>query len=91
MFGQIKFENFEGLTKLPQKAASAWSVMEGLTGVGYKPLLYVGSQLVNGTLHWFIAERTLIYKDPVRHIIKLAILHNGEGYKLVEDSVEKIF
>ena len=91
MFGQIKFEDFDGLTKLPQRAASAWSVMEGLTGVGYKPLLYVGSQLVNGTLHWFIAERTLVYKDPVRHIIKLAILQKGEDYELVEDSIKVIF
>ena len=91
MFGQIKFEDFEGLTKEPQRAASAWSVMEGLTGVGYKPLVYVGGQPVNGILHWFIAERTIMYKDPIRNIIKLAILQKGEDYELVEDSIKVIF
>ena len=91
MFGQIKLEAFEGLTKMPQRAASAWAVMDELTGVGYKPLIYVGPQPVNGTLHWFIAERTQPYRYEIRNIIKLAILQKGEDYEFIEDSVEKIF
>ena len=62
MLGKIAFEEFEGLTSMPQRAASAWSAMEsgGLVGASYKPLLYVGTQLVKGVNHWFIAEQTLI-------------------------------
>ena len=43
MFGQIELAKFEGLTKMPQKAASAWATLEGLVGASYKPLLYLGS------------------------------------------------
>lgn len=57
MLGAIQFENFEGLTKMPQKAASAWgAVNNGLAGASYKPLLFVGTQVAKGTNYWFIAE-----------------------------------
>ena len=46
--GAIQLEAFTGLTKLPQKAATAWTAVEGLIGVSYKPLLYVGEQVVDG-------------------------------------------
>ena len=71
MLGQIQFENFKGLTEMPQKAASAWNAFEqeGLTGASYKPLLYVGEQTAKGTNYWFIAEQTLTTKTPVKKII----------------------
>ena len=90
MFGAIEFEEFKGLTKMPQKAASAWATLEGLVGASYKPLLYLGSQQVNGTLHWFIAEQALMTYPPIRRVIKLAIRELDGDYKLIEGSIETI-
>ena len=40
MLGAIKFEEFEGLTKMPQKAASAWSAVDnGLVGASIEVLI----------------------------------------------------
>ena len=103
LLGGIEFEEFKGLDKMPQKAASAWIAVEGgITGAGYKPLIYVGSQVAKGITHWFIAEQTIIYKEPERHIVKLAVNEFNqpvEGsvdefetvYKLVPHSIEIIF
>lgn len=91
MYGQIKLENFEAC-KLPQKAASAWSGAEfdKLVGAKYKPLLYLGEQLVNGTLYWFIAEQTIPYTFEIRHVIKLAILEKDGGYEFLDETVQRI-
>ena len=103
LLGGITLEEFKGLDKMPQKAASAWVAIDGgLTGAGYKPLIYVGSQVAKGITHWFIAEQTIIYKEPERHIVKIAVNEFNqpiEGsdnefetvYKLVPHSIEIIF
>ena len=68
MFGKINLENFDGMTKMPQKAATAWAGAFGepLAGASFKPLLYLGDQLVNGTNYYFIAEETLATRCPTR-------------------------
>ena len=103
MLGGIQLEEFKGMDKMPQKAASAWVAVEGgIVGAGYKPLLYVGSQVVKGINHWFIAEQTLILAKPERHIVKIAVnefTQKVEGkddefetlYKIVPHSIEVIF
>lgn len=91
MFGKIEFENFEGLTKLPQKAASAWAAVDGgLVGASYKPLLYIGKQTVRGVNHWFIAEQTLVTNPPVKHIVTIAINEFNGVYAIVPSSIEVI-
>ena len=45
ILGEIEFEPFEGLTKMPQGFASAWSKAEETTGASYKPLMCVGKQI----------------------------------------------
>ena len=91
MLGAIQFEPFEGLTKMPQKAASAWSgVTEGLCGASYKPLVYIGTQLVRGVNYWFIAEQTLITNPPVRHIVTIAVNEFNGVYAVVPSSIEVI-
>lgn len=103
MLGGIQLEEFKGMEKMPQKAASAWVAVEGgITGAGYKPLLYVGSQVVKGVNHWFVAEQTLIFAQPERHIVKIAVnefnqkIEGKDGefetvYKIVPHSIEVIF
>ena len=89
MLGKIDFEEFKGLTSMPQKAASAWSAFEtsGLCGASYKPLVYVGKQQVNGVNHWFIAEQTLVTATPIRRIVTIAINENNETYTIVPGSI----
>lgn len=92
MLGEVILENFKGLDKMPQEAASAWVALDGgIVGAGYKPLLYVGNQQVHGTNHWFIAEQTLILAEPERHIVKVAVNQQGDKFTVVPDSIEKIF
>ena len=99
MFGQMNLAQFQGLKNMPQEAQSAWDAVfpttgdgseEKLVGAGYKPLLYLGDQLVDGTLHWFIAEQTIPYKYEIRHVIKMAILEKDGEYKFSEETVSKI-
>ena len=92
MLGAIQFEDFEGLTSMPQKAASAWSALEtgGIVGASYKPLLYVGTQAVKGVNHWFIAEQTLVTNPPVRHIVAIAINEFNGVYSIVPSSIETL-
>ena len=91
MFGKIDFENYEGLKTMPQSAASAWAAIDGgLCGASYKPLLYVGKQNVRGINHWFIAEQTLVTKEPVKHIVTIAINEFNGAYAVVPSSIEVI-
>ena len=89
MFGKIELEEFAGLTSMPQKAASAWSgAIDGLVGASYKPLLYLGKQVVKGVDHFFVAEQTLITNPPVRRIVMLVINEFNGKYELVPESIE---
>ena len=91
-FGQIQLEQFIDDGRLPQKTATIWHGVNWaeLTGAGYKPLLYLGPQQVNGILHWFIAEQTLMTHPVARHVIKMAILQQGDEYEFCKDSVTRI-
>lgn len=97
MFGQIQLEDFVGLKNMPQKAQTAWDAVfkPDMVGVKFKPLIYAGSQEVNGILHWFITERTQPYHFEIRNVIKMAILEkNGEKgveYSFDEKTISKIF
>ena len=92
MFGQLQLEQFTGLTSMPQKAASAWdgAFATEMVGAQFKPLLYLGQQIVNGTLHWFIAERTQPYRFEIRNVVKLAIVEKDGQYTFDDNSVSKI-
>lgn len=91
MFGKIELEKFDGITTMPQHAASAWSgAIEGLVGASYKPLLYLGKQVVRGVNHYFVAEQTLITNPPIRRVVKLVINEFNGEYELVGDSIEDI-
>ena len=91
MFGKIQLEEFKGLTAMPQKAASAWSsIMDGLVGVNYKPLVYCGAQVVKGLNYWFICEMNITYVKSERKIVLLAINEFEGKYELVKESIEVI-
>ena len=87
--GAIEVVEQQGLTKMPQGAASAWSAFDGsMTGAGYKPIAYVGEQIVKGTNYVFLAEQTLILAQPERHIVAVTINEFNGNYNVV--NIERI-
>lgn len=65
---------------LPQKAQSAFTAITGgLVGVEYMPVLYVGSQLVNGTNYCILALQTLVLPDPEKRLVKMIINVDTKG------------
>ena len=73
LLGGVTILEQKEMTGFPQKAASAWSVMSGLVGAKYKPMTYVGTQVVKGVNHFFIAEQTLLTTTGDRHIVLVTI------------------
>lgn len=84
MLGSIQLEEFKGTTKMPQRAASAWAFIDGMVGVGLKPLLYLGEQLVKGVNYWFIAERTTITAEPKRNVVLIGVNEFQGTYSTVK-------
>lgn len=91
MTGAIEFNIITDMTKLPQKAASAMSAIETaeLTGASYKPIMYVGTQIVRGVNYWFICEQTIITAHPKKKIVKLAVNEFQGEFKLVLNETDK--
>ena len=59
---------------LPQKAESAFTaVTGGLVGADYEPVLYVGSQLVNGVNYCVLAMQTLLTATSEKRLVKMVI------------------
>ena len=73
MTGAIEFAEQKELKTMPQHAASAWSVMGALVGASYKPIAYVGQQIVKGVNHVFIAEQTLLSTAGAKHMVLVTI------------------
>lgn len=81
--GGIEIIEQKEMTAFPQRAASAWTIMNGLIGANYKPIAYVGTQVVKGVNHVFIAEQTLITSTPERHIVLVTINEFDNKFSLV--------
>ena len=65
---------------LPQKVASAFTaVTGGLVGAEYQPVLYVGSQVVNGTNYCVLALQTLVTSDAPKRLVKMVIHEGTDG------------
>ncbi len=60
---------------MPEKVATGFAqVFEDIVGASYVPLVYCGSQIVNGTNYMIICEQTLITNPPANHVVKV-VLH----------------
>ncbi|MBR1579746.1 MAG: hypothetical protein IJ668_04535 [Selenomonadaceae bacterium] len=73
LLGGITVLEQKEMTAFPQKAASAWSAMNGFVGAKYKPMAYVGTQIVKGVNHIFVAEQTLVTTTADRHIVLITV------------------
>lgn len=56
--------------------------MEGLVGVGYVPVAYLGSQVVAGTNHCILAQATVVYPDAAPRYVLIYL------YEALDGSVE---
>ncbi len=90
MLGKIEFEQFKGLTTMPQKAATAFGAVDSLIGAKYVPLVYVGKQIVKGVNHYFIAEQTLTTADGEKNIVSLCVNEFNGKFVVVPHSIKKI-
>lgn len=71
---------------LPQNVATGFTqVFENGEGAHYTPVLYCGTQAVNGTNHMIICHQTLVTLDRDEHLVKVIIngSPNGEKWTLV--------
>lgn len=79
MLGGWNFDDFKG-ANLPQKVASGFAaVFGGFTGADYQPIVYLGSQVVNGINYLVIAKQTLVTKISEEHIVKIVINEAPDG------------
>jgi len=60
--------------------------LQGLVGVGYKPLFYVGSQVVKGTNHYFICQAKGMYPgaDPYAVLMCINVFDNRSSIVFIE-------
>lgn len=66
--------------KLPQTLATGFQKVYGdRQGAGFKPLLYIAKQLVSGTNHMLICERTLVTHPIQKAIVTVVLYENLQG------------
>jgi hypothetical protein len=59
---------------LPEKVATGFvEVFADMDGATYEPLIYVGSQVVNGINHAIVAKQTLVTNPPVDAIVLIIL------------------
>lgn len=73
VFGAVEVVEQPEMTAMPEAAASVWAAREALVGVNYKPVLYVGKQLVHGEEHVFLAECTPVIPRARRMLVLLGL------------------
>ena len=54
--------------------------LEGLLGVNYEPLAYLGSQVVAGTNHCFLCRSTVVYPGAVPQLALVYIYEALDGH-----------
>ena len=65
---------------LPQKVQSAFTtVTGGLVGAEYIPVLYIGSQAVNGTNYCILAVQTIVTGTPEKRLVKMIVNVSSNG------------
>ena len=77
--GAWNIDEMKGVN-LPQKVQSAFTAVTGeLVGADYMPVLYVGSQVVNGMNYCVLAKQTIITATPEYRLVKMVINVDTKG------------
>ena len=53
--------------------------LEGLVGVNYEPLAYLGKQIVSGTNHCFLCRATVVYPNAVPELALVYVYEDAQG------------
>ena len=79
ILGGWNIDEMKGIN-LPQKVQSAFTAVTGeLVGADYMPVLYVGSQVVNGMNYCVLALQTIITANPEKRLVKMVINVDTNG------------
>ena len=62
--------------------------LEGLVGVDYEPIAYLGSQVVAGTNHCFLCKATVVYPDAEPTLVLIYIYEDLEGNAVIMHIVD---
>ena len=57
------------LDSMPEKVATAFGELNKLKGVRYKPVAYLGSQVVNGTNYAVLAEQVIFDAENTKNLV----------------------
>lgn len=69
---------------IPSKVADAFSAaMEGLDGVSYKPVAYLGSQVVAGSNYAVLCVATPVTADPVPYLAVVTVYDGVDGTRSI--------
>ena len=90
MMGGIELVEFKGSVALPEELATAYvACVESLVGCAYKPVLFVGTQVVNGLNYYLLAEQTIMNAQQTKQLVEVVInipagSVGGKGASLVK-------
>ena len=77
------------LVGMPEKVATAVSaVANQLVGAEYRPIAYLGSQLVNGVNHAVLAEQTILSGRDTKNVVVL--IFNEKGMECTLVNIERV-
>lgn len=76
---------------MPQKVATAiGELAEQLIGCEYKPIAYLGSQVVNGTNHAVLAEQTVLTGKDTKNVVVLIFNEKPNEMKATLVNIERV-
>ncbi len=76
---------------LPQNVATGFTQVFGnLEGADYTPVLYCGTQVVNGTNHMIICRQNLVTLEKEEHLVKVVLNEAPNGGKWTMVLTEQI-
>jgi hypothetical protein len=76
---------------MPQKVATAvGELADQLIGAEYKPIAYLGSQVVNGTNHAVLAEQTILTGKDTKNVVVLIFNEKPNEMKATLVNIERV-
>ena len=76
---------------MPQKVATAiGELAEQLVGAEYKPIAYLGSQVVNGTNHAVLAEQIILTGKDTKNVVVLIFNEKPNEMKATLVNIERV-
>lgn len=80
--GGYKLEDMEACP-LPQQLTTAFSKITELLGAKYKPVLYVGTQVVHGVNHMILCKQTLSAEGAPEHLVKMVLNQKADSEEII--------